>query len=158
MDNANKFFSKFDIDFARHKPMWYGVEIEVPVAANGVGRGTIALNNQPYLLYRITHQIIGETVNWETTGLQQDGQYAITFRDENSNYQNQALPAEAFFGPCRTGHYLNFAIPIGYSGNRTLSFEITNRYLRVLAGEEEYYTVAIVCHGIADWGPLQSSR
>jgi len=153
-----KFFSKFDIDFARHKPMWYNVEIEVPVALNGIGRGSIALNNQPYLLYRITHQIIGETVNWETTGLEQDGQYTVTFRDENSNYQNQPIIAESFFGPCRTGHYLDFPIPIAYSGNRVLSFEIVNRYLRVLAGEEEYFVVALTLHGIADWGPLQSAR
>lgn len=153
----NKFFGKADLDFGRFKPMWYNLEIEVPVIINGIGRGSVTTNAQPFLLTRITHAVVGCTYDWQTTGLYQDGQYSIWFRDEINNYQNQPIMAETMFGCNRTGHYLDFAIPIGYPGNRTISFEITNRCARTLSPESDYFTVALTLHGVADWGPKQST-
>lgn len=153
----NKFFSRFDIDIAKFRPVWYGVEIEVPVIANGIGRGSITIDTRPFLLTRITHAVVGATFDWETTGLYQDGQYSINFRDESTNYQNIPLMSETMLGPVRSGHFLDLAVPLAYSGNRTFQFEVTNRYLRVLTPESDYFTVALTIHGVADWGGLQRS-
>jgi len=153
----NKFFAEWDLDFNQYKPMWYGVEIDVPVLLNGRGQGSISINNQPFLLYRITHAIIGPTFDWQTTGWYQDDQYSIEFRDENSNYQNIPIMSAMMFGSAREGRYMDFAIPLAYSGNKTLSFTVTNRYLRVLTPLADYYRVGITVHGVADWGPLQTS-
>jgi len=152
-----KFFSQFDLDFNQYKPMWYGVEIDVPVADNGVGEGSINLNNQPFLMYRLTHAIIGATYDWLTTGREQDDQYTIEFRDENSNYQNIPIMAALLYGSAREGRYVDFAIPLAYSGNRTIHFRVINRHTRVLTPSSDYFKVGIAVHGVADWGPLQSN-
>lgn len=149
-----KFFSQFDLDFNQYRPMWYGVEIDVPVILNGQGEGSINLNNQPYLLYRISHAIIGATYDWATTGLMQDDQYSISFRDEQSNYQNMPAMSALLYGSAREGRYNDFAIPLAYSGNRTLHFQIINRVTRVLAPQADYFRVGITLHGVSDWGPL----
>lgn len=150
-----KFFSQFDLDFARYRPMWYGVEIDVQVADNGRGEGSIQINNQPFLLYRITHMIVGASWDWLTTGLEQDGQYTIEFRDENSNYQNIPMNAPLLYGPW--DQPLDFAIPLAYSGNRSLHFRVINRHTRTLTPDADYFKVAIGLHGVADWGPLQTN-
>lgn len=152
-----KFFSQFDLDFNRYKPMWYGVEIDVPIELDGEGRGSITLNNQPFLLYRITHAIIGATYDWLTTGRYQDDQYKIEFRDENSNYQNIPMMSALLYGSAREGKYLDFAIPLAYSGTRTIHFRVINNYARVFTPEAENYTVGIGIHGVADWGQLRSN-
>jgi len=147
--------SKFDLDPSRVKPMWYEVTIDVPVIINGIGRGSVTMNNQPFLLTRITHAIVGPTYDWATTGWYQDGQYLVAFKDDNIVYQNNPIMSEAFFGANRTGHYLDFRFPIMYAGRRTVSFEVTNTYLRQFTSEADYFPVQLVLHGICDMGTLK---
>ena len=153
---TSKFFSNWDLDFNRYKPMWYAVEVDVPVIADRSASCSITLNNQPFLMYRLTHAIVGPTYDWQTTGWYQDDQYSIEFKDENSNYQNIPMMSALQFGSAREGRYPDFAIPLAYSGNRTLTFNVTNRYLRVLTPQSDYFRVSICVHGVADWGPLQT--
>lgn len=153
MKPVNPLIGKFDLDPGRWRPMWYGVEISVPVAINGRGSGSISIANQPFIMYRVTHQIIGCTSDPDTTGLYQDGQYTISWKDNTSVYQNIPLPSSAFFGDVSSGLYYEFPFPLPYAGNAVLNFEIYNRCARTLADESEFFTVGIVIHGIADWGP-----
>jgi hypothetical protein len=146
---------KFDQDPGRYRPLYYGVEITVPTAVGGVGRGSISLNNQPFIWTRGGHQIVGDTADPSTTGLYQDGQYLIAFKDEQSNYQNQAIPAELLFGSVRSGYIVELAFPIAFAGNKTITFEITNRTNRALVPQADTYQVYIAMHGIADWGKLK---
>jgi hypothetical protein len=156
MDNF-KFFSQFDLDFNRYKPMWYSCLIDVPVVLAGVGNGSVVTNNQPFLLYRITHKIKGPTYDWQTSGLMQDDSYTIEMRDEISNYQNRATSADLLFGGAREQRWLDLAIPLAYAGNRTISFRVTNDVLRTLSPETDNFQVEICLHGVADWGPLKGS-
>lgn len=152
-ERAAYLLSRFDIDPTRVKPMWYGCNISVPIVADGLGRGSVTMNNQPFMAARITHAVLGATFDWQTTGLYQDGQYLINFKDEMHNYQNIPLQSEVQFGPNRTGHYLDFKYPLFFAGTSTVSFEVTNLYARVLSPESDYYTVQLCIHGVADWGP-----
>lgn len=152
-----KFFGEFDLDFNRYKPQWYGVEIEVPITLDGEGSGSITIKDQPFLLYRITHGIIGATYDWETTGRYQDDQYTINLSDDNQVYQNIPINSALMFGSARMGRYLDFAIPVAYSGTRTLNFTIRNLYARVLTPEEDYFKVQICLHGVVDRGDLKSN-
>ena len=147
---------RFDLDPGRWRPMYYGVEIGVPVALDGMAQGSITLNNQPFVLTKITHAIVGCTAVPDTTGLYQDGQYTIEFRDEQSNYQNMPIQADALLGSVRVGQFQDLPYPIPFAGNRTLTFRIVNRCLRVLDPVSETFQVAVVLHGVADWGELQS--
>jgi hypothetical protein len=144
---------KFDVDPGRYRPLYYGVPITVGVAEGAVGRGSVSLNNQPYIVTHVLHQIVGNTNDYSTTGLAQDGQYLITIRDEQSNYLNEPLPAEMLFGSVRSGYINPLVYPIPFAGNKTLTFEVTNLYTRTI-GQETEFKVYVAVGGTADWGDL----
>ena len=145
---------KFDVDPGRYRPMYYGVDISVPVIQGGVGQGSITINNQPYIMTRVTHKIVGRTADPDTSGLYQDGQYYLEFKDEQSNYQNGPIPADIMFGSVVSGYVMELPFPLAFAGNKTLTFRITNVPPRALSPTQDYYTVHVAIHGIADWGTL----
>jgi len=136
--------------------MFYPVNIEVPLAAGGSEEGSVTINNQPFIWMYLGHQIIGNTADAETTGLWQDGQYMIEMKDEQSNYQSSMFAASAAIGGPGVGYQINLPLPIPYPGTKTLTFRITNNYLRVLNPEPDnlVFTVQLVVAGVADWGRL----
>lgn len=116
---------------------------------------------------RITHKIVGDTADPSTSGLFNDGQYDVVWKDEQSNYQKGEIPADLMWGSYGSsdggnggGFVMNMPYPLPYAGNKTLSFDITNAVARVLAGDPvpTHFVVAICVSGIADWGTLQTSR
>lgn len=149
---------KFDLDPGRYRPMYYGLELDIPAAIGGRAQGTIKINNQPFILTRITHKIIGDTADPETSGLYQDGQYDLDWRDEQSNYQNQPIAADLMFGTFggmgNSNHLMELPFPLPYPGSKVFSFTVINRVLRTPAPERTLYTVGICLHGIADWGEI----
>lgn len=145
---------KFDQDPGRYRPLYYGVPITVGVGVGDIGRASITINNQPYLMTHILHQITGNTNDYATTGLAQDGQYLLSWKDEQSNYQNVPIPAEMMFGSVRSGYIVPLSYPIPFAGNKTLTFELTNLYTRVFVPPAPSFTVYIAIAGVADWGEL----
>lgn len=144
----------FDRDPGQWRPQLYGVEISVPVALNGTGQANLVLNNQPFIMTRITHQVVGDTAHASTSGLFQDGMYSIEWKDEMSNYQNGPIMADLMFGNVAAGFSYMLPYPLPYAGNKTLFFRVTNRVLRALTPEADYFTVAICVHGIGNWGTV----
>lgn len=76
------------------------------------------------------------------------------FRDEQSSYQNQSIPANLMWGWVQSGYVMELPYPLPYAGNKTLYFEVTNRVTRTLVPTADYFQVGIAVHGIADWGTL----
>lgn len=146
---------RFDLDPGRWRPLYYGVEITVGRELDMIGTGAINLNNQPYILTEISHAIIGCTGD-PATGLYQDGQYTILFKDEQTVYQNQPIQADMLYGSVRVGHSKPLPFPIPFAGNKVLTFEVVNRCLRVFVPEREDFVVGITLAGVADFGPLDS--
>lgn len=145
---------KFDADPGRYRPLYYGVQIDVGSTLGQVGRGSITINNQPYIMTHVLHQMVG-SMDPEISGLTQDGQYLINFKDEQSNYQNVPLPADMLFGSVRSGYIVPLAYPIPFAGNKTLTFELTNTYTRTLPGSVDTFKVYVAIAGVADWGDLR---
>jgi len=152
----NQLLSRFDADPGAWRPMTYPVTIDVPVAAGGSESGSVTINNQPFIFTDLGHQIMGNTGDPETSGLYQDGQYDIEWRDEQSNYQSAPVPASAAFGGGAYGYNVPLSLPIAYPGTKTLTFRIVNAYTRILTPQpaEAVFKVKIVVIGIADWGTL----
>jgi hypothetical protein len=142
--------SRYDRDPGRWRPYKYGCLIDVPVAADGAEEGTITIMNQPFIMDRISHIIVGDTWDPNRTGLAQDGQYYIQWKDEQSEYQNQPLLAIPAFGTEEFPLYLS--MPIGFAGQKTLTFRVINAYQRRLTPEADTFRVQIVIHGASDWG------
>lgn len=149
--------SRFDADPGPWRPMYYPVEIAVPTAAGQSETGSVTIANQPFIWAFIGHQIIGNTADPETSGLYQDGQYSIEFKDDLSNYQAAPVPAGAAFGGAQFGYQIEFPIPIPYPGAVTLTFRVVNHYTRILTPEppDGKFRVKIVAGGFADWGTLK---
>ena len=150
--------SRFDQDAGPWRPMMYPLEIPVPIAADQSENGSLTINNQPFIWTRLAHQIMGNTGDPETSGLYQDGQYDIAFKDEQSNYQKISFPAGATLGGPGQGYEVELPFPIPFAGSKTITFTITNRYARVLTPEpaEPVFPVKLVVIGVADWGELLS--
>ena len=154
--NRNQLLSKFDSDPGPWRPMYYPVTIPVPLVADGSEEGSVTINNQPFIFTFIGHQIIGNTGDPETSGLYQDGQYSIEFKDEQSNYQSAPIAASASFGGGAFGFMIDLPLPIPYAGAKTLTFRLTNHYTRVLTPDpaEPVFNVKITLGGVANWGQL----
>jgi hypothetical protein len=153
----NPLVSRFDADPGPWRPMFYSVEIPVPLEAGGSEIGSVTIQNQPFIWIYLAHQVMGHTADPETTGLYQDGQYDIEFKDEQSNYQAVPIPAGATFGGPSAGYQLDLPVPIGYPGAKTITFRIINRYDRILTPtpDEPVFPVKLVLGGVADWGELR---
>lgn len=151
----NDLFSRYDIDPGQLRPQMYHVEIDVPVTAGQTGTGSIAINNEPFCMTRITHRIIGNTADPSTSGLYQDGQYDIEWKDEQRNYVDGPINANLMFGWDESGYVLELPFPIPFVGNKTLTFRVTNRVTRTLTPTASYFPVQICLHGIADLGELK---
>lgn len=151
---------RYDKDPGPWRPLFYRVEVTVGDGVGDRGIASIALNSQPYILTRIQHKIVGPTADPGTSGLYQDGQYDIAWRDEYSNYQSPGFaPADLMFGSVATGYALDLPYPIPFAGNKTLTFEVQNRVARaIVAPPATEFIVAIVLHGIADWGEIRPNQ
>jgi hypothetical protein len=156
--DRSSLLGRFDQDAGPWRPMYYGMTINVPLVGGGSENASITINNQPYIWMFLAHRILGNTVDWETTGLIQDGQYMIEFKDEQSNYQNVPISAAAAFGQAELGFMEEFPFPIPFSGNKTITFRITNNYTRILTPTPAtpVFPVHLVLAGVADWGELSS--
>lgn len=152
----NTLLSRFDADPGPWRPMYYPLIIPVPLEADGSEEGSLTINNQPFIWTFLGHQIIGNTGDPETSGLYQDGQYSITMKDEQSNYQSGPIAVGASFGGESNGYIIDLPLPIPYPGAKTLTFRITNHYTRILTPDpaEPVFNVKLTVGGVANWGRL----
>jgi len=148
-------FGRYDKDPGRYRPQYYHVEIDVPVTVGGIGRGSIPINNEPFCMTRMTHRIIGPTADPTTSGLYQDGQYDIEWKDEQRNYVDGPINANIMWGWDESGYVMDLPFPLPFVGNKTLSFTVVNRVLRVLVPTADYFAIQICLAGIADLGELE---
>lgn len=144
-----------DLDVERWKPMNYAVTIDVPVVQNGIGRGSVQLNEQAYLITRISMLILGNTEDPETSGLYQDGQFLVSMNDEIRNYSNVPVHSDLLFGPKREGSFRTLEYPICYQAGHSIKFELTNTYTRILTPQADTFQVQVCLSGLADWGMVK---
>lgn len=152
----NSLLGRFDQDAGPWRPMFYGLNIDVPLTGGQSENGSVTIQNQPFIWTHLAHMVLGNTVDWLTTGLINDGQYMVEFKDEQSNYQNIPVAASAAFGQGPVGYALEFPFPIPFAGNKTITFRVTNNYTRVLTPTpaSPVFRVHFVLAGVADWGQL----
>ena len=151
--------SKYDMDSGDFRPLFYSVEVVVPIGLQGIGRGSVSINNQPFIWLRTAHSIVGDVSNPAVSNLWNDGQYDVNFRDDEAVYQRDFALASLVFGGYGSaqggqqgGYPIDMPYPIPFAGNRTVSFEVRNRVLRAPADASQTFTVQFVMHGIGSWG------
>lgn len=148
--------SKYDRDPGPWRPVLYSVAVDIPVDANQVVEASINLNNEPYVLERMTYSGVGlmdTTSDLSQSGHRDDGQFFFEWKDEQTNYQNIAGIAVTMFGT--KDHWLPLPQRIAYPGNRTVTFRLQSTYTRVLDPVSDTFKVMITMHGKAYLGELE---
>jgi hypothetical protein len=153
--NKNPLTAWFDADPAGWKPYIYAGHVDLGIAADSQGTITLATMFAPFMWDALTHGIVGNILDPETSGLYNDGQYLISVKDERTNYTHSPVPANLGFGPHHEGPYPPLPFPIFFPANHSVTVELTNIYARVLTPESETFRVYIALKGLHYWGSLR---
>lgn len=143
-------------------PMIFVVDVEINEREPGVflqpgdsGKGQVAINDRPFLLRQITHQIISRTPN-ENIYQQQDGIYRIDWSEyEQVRFYKGAIPmADAIYGSVRDGNWIWLKSPVTLPGNQTLHVTVINEAVRNLVYK---MTVQVAFHGLQHKGSISQT-
>lgn len=114
------------VDGLKYIPMIFGVDVLVGLNNGDTQAGQISINDKPFILRGIRHQIIQGGV--PIPFLQQDGLYRIDWSlYEQLRFWKGATPfADVAFGSVRHGIWRDLDAPVSLPGNETLHVEIQN--------------------------------
>jgi len=146
--------SKEAIELSKFIPMQFIVDVRVPEIFGGEARGQIAINDRPFILQWISHQIIPSVIdtNHDVSGwFYQDGIYRLDWSlYEQARFWKGVPPmADAGFGSIRHGRWQKLPAPVSLAGNQTLHVRIINQVAR-----QEGYYVQVIFHGIQKSGAM----
>jgi len=139
------------IDPSDLRPQIFSIDIEVGKEKGQEGRGQIAINDRPYLIKRITHQIVSTDPNVSVQE-SQDGLYRIDWSlyEQVRFWKGSPPMADAAYGSIRHGVWRDLMVPVPLSGNQTLHVYITNEATRT-----ENFIVNVQFHGAEDLTELR---
>lgn len=131
-------------------PMKFTVDVEIEAAIGSLGRGQVQINDRPFVLKKITHQIIAHEPN-QNVYQQQDGLYRIDWSEyEQVRFWKGSIPlADAAYGSIRDGRWQPLDAPVTLPGGQTLHVQILNEAARL-----EKFQVQVIFHGIQRLGSL----
>lgn len=152
---SNPLVAFFDADPAGWKPYLYSEFLDLGVAADSQGTIVFRTNFAPMIWTHVTHGIVGNIDDPESSGLYNDGQYLVLVRDERTNYIDKPIPANLAFGPHKEGSFAELPFPIFFPANHAVNFQLTNIWTRVLTPVSETYRVYFALKGNTYWGQLQ---
>lgn len=123
---------------AKYRPRFYGVLVTVPADAGPpvlcpAGRANEASFNVtdiPFVVKRVSAQIIGNNGLGVTPieTAQQDGQFAIEWRTERHNYQNQPIAGVAGYG--FNNDHPDLPSPVEMGAKTTVTVRVLNLIAR----------------------------
>lgn len=118
------------VDGLKFIPMSFNVDITVQAQPGDNNKGQISINDKPFILKGVRHQIIDGGI--PIPFLMQDGLYRIDWSlYEQLRFWKGATPmADALFGSIRHGIWKDLEAPVGLPGNETLHVDIQNAVLR----------------------------
>lgn len=157
-NKKNPLIAWYDADPAGWKPFLYSGFCDIGVDVDSQARLSIRTIYAPYMWTAVTHGIVGNIDDPETSGLYNDGQYLINWKDERSAYVNNPIPANLAFGPHKEGDFPESPLPVFFPANHTVTFELTNLYNRILTPEADTFRIYIALKGLHYWGQLKPPK
>lgn len=144
--------SKLAIKLSGFIPMMFPVTVNLAKELGGEGRATIPINDRPFILQWLTHQIIPNVLRPadDITGwAYQDGLYTIDWSlfEQSRFWKGDPPMADAAFGSIKTGKWIGLPAPVSMPGNENLNVILRNQVLR-----EEDIKVHVIFHGIQRGG------
>lgn len=134
--------------------MKFVIDVNIPLEFGAEGRGQVSINDRPFVLEYLSHQIIPAALdqNQDVTGwFYQDGLYSLDWSlYEQARFWKGVPPmADAAFGSIRDGNWKKLRAPVSLVGNETLNVVIRNQVLR-----EAAFKVQVIFHGIQRGGNM----
>ncbi|MDD3380027.1 MAG: hypothetical protein PHD68_02265 [Rugosibacter sp.] len=154
-EGRNPLTAWYDADPAGWRPYMYDGFCDLGVAANAQNRMTIPTMFAPFIWVQVTHGVVGNFIDWQTSGLINDGQYLVQMAEQRANYLNQPTPANLAFGPHIEGSFADLPMPIFFPAEHTVNIELTNIYTRVLTPQADTFRVHFVLRGMQYHGDLK---
>lgn len=144
--------SRAALKLSDYVPMQFVVDVQVEDTNGAEGRGQVAINDRPFILQSIRHQIIPAAISEaaDVTGwAYQDGLYRLDWSlYEQARFWKGVPPmADAAYGSIRDGNWLPLRAPVSLPGNETLHVTIRNAVARQAA-----FTVQVIFDGIQRGG------
>lgn len=133
------------LDPSIYKPKYYIVDITCGTAIGDVGKGSALIDNSPFIMDVVTHSLVGRLPD------DQDGQYAVLWRDDQTVYSNLPGVANAMFGNVYQGRPIPLPIRTFYKGSKTLSVDLVNLLDRTALGLT--FKIQMVFVGFEQWQP-----
>lgn len=155
---GNPLTAWFDADPAGWRPYIYSEYKDVGVAVDSQASIVFQTLFAPFMWTHVTHGIVGNVDDPETSGLYNDGQYLLSVKDERTNYTDKPVPANLAFGPHKEGDFAELPMPIFFPANHAVTIGITNLYTRVLTPVSETFRVYVTLRGLHYWGELAPPR
>lgn len=143
--------------------MMLSVFVEVPATFGAIGSASIPLNDRPFILTGVRHQIVTYrdplAVPPITTGwFLQDGFYTLDWSlYEQARYWKGAPPmADVAFGSVKSGVWIPLPAPISMPGNDTLNVNIRNMLDRTSYTQK--FTVNVIFDGVQKGGSVSQAQ
>jgi hypothetical protein len=144
--------SREAIKLSAFVPMQFTVNIDVPAAFGSEARGQVAINDRPFILEFITHQIVPEVLEPDSQAIfVQDGLYTLDWSlFEQARFWKGVPPmADTGYGSIRHGVWIKLPAPVSLPGNETLHVIVRNMFPR-----EDPFRIQVIFHGIQRGGSL----
>ncbi len=139
-----------DRNFKDFRPMIFDTFVEMEKEDGYVGKNAVPINDKPFILEMVTHQITKPIVFDAVYGYaeEQNGLYTIDWSLYNQDRYWQGDPpmADAAFGSVRHGIWIPLRAPIALEKNRTINVAVGNVGLK-----RTDYQVQILFHGVEDY-------
>ena len=124
----------------KYIPMEFPVDVTVPGVVGQIGKGSVPLNNRPFVLHKIKHMILIRSYDpaapismpafFNTWANQQHGMYRIDWSiHETARFYKGQPPMADTFGSVRHGVFDPLDCPLVIDGNETLNVQITNEFI-----------------------------
>ena len=133
------------LDPSIYRMKQYVLTFQCGSAVEGKGGGSETIDNTPFVLDTITHGIAFQPDN------QQDGNYTLQFRDDQSVYNTFPALSQTLYGSVFQG---NRVVPLPlrmfFRGSSSLTMEAIN-YTDRTGTYPEQFPIQIVFHGFERW-------
>jgi hypothetical protein len=132
------------LDPEKYKPKYYVINAITGALLDNTGSGNVTLDNQPFVLTKIS---VG--IKEENDGQDQDGNYLVRFRDQNRYYQNDFARPGFMLGNATLSRLIPLDVEIVYQGSTTITLDVINTVARTYPSDE--FTIQAVLIGFERW-------
>jgi hypothetical protein len=116
----------------KYIPMEFPIDIQLRAVVGATAKGSVALNNRPFVLQKIKHQIIIVPFDPATQNLfnLQHGLYRIdwSIHETARFWKGTAPPMADTYGSVRHGIWDELPAPLAIDGNDTIYCQLTSEF------------------------------